>query len=84
METTHDEVVVPYTSAFLTPSAQSTNITLQKRCPADALEHLGIPSDPQAIAWTLDAFHHAGPANANAPIGCLGQSPSSRGQGAAR
>ena len=28
--------------------------------------------DPQAIAWTLEAFHHDGPANAAAPIGCLG------------
>ena len=72
VETRLDEVVVPYTSAFLTPGPQSTNITLQDRCPADAAEHLTIPSDKQAIAWTLDAFHRDGPASASAPIGCLG------------
>jgi triacylglycerol esterase/lipase EstA (alpha/beta hydrolase family) len=72
VETAYDEVVVPYTSAFLTPGAQSTNVTLQDRCPADTAEHLSIPMDPQAIAWVLDAFHHDGPANAAAPIGCAG------------
>jgi triacylglycerol lipase len=70
--TRYDEVVVPYTSAFLTPDAQSTNVVLQDRCPADTAEHLTIPMDPQAIAWVLDAFHHDGPANPAAPIGCAG------------
>ena len=41
--TRYDEVVVPYSSAFLTPDAQSTNITLQDRCPTDAADHLTIP-----------------------------------------
>ncbi len=72
VETSHDEVVVPYTSAFLTPDAHSTNITLQDRCPADAVDHLGIPMDPQAIAWVLDAFDRAGPADAQAMVGCAG------------
>jgi triacylglycerol esterase/lipase EstA (alpha/beta hydrolase family) len=70
--TRYDEVVVPYTSAFLTPDAQSTNITLQDRCPADVAEHLTIPMDPQAIAWVLHAFDREGPADAAAPIGCTG------------
>lgn len=70
--TRYDEVVVPYSSAFLTPDAQSTNIVLQDRCPADAADHLTIPMDRQAIAWVLDAFSHPGPANAAAPIGCTG------------
>jgi len=70
--TRYDEVVVPYTSAFLTPDAQSTDIVLQDRCPADTAEHLTIPMDQQAIAWVLDAFAHAGPADASAPIGCTG------------
>jgi len=72
VETTHDQVVVPYTSAFLTPSAQSTNITLQDRCPADPTEHLYIPMDRQAIAWVLNAFHRTGPADDTAKIGCAG------------
>ena len=70
--TSHDEVVVPYTSGFLTDDEQSTNITLQDRCPADPTEHLLIPADPQAIAWVLDAFHRAGPADEAAAIGCAG------------
>lgn len=70
--TTHDEVVVPYTSGFLTEDAHSVNITLQDRCPADPTDHVGIPMDPQAIAWVLDAFDRAGPADPAAPIGCLG------------
>jgi triacylglycerol esterase/lipase EstA (alpha/beta hydrolase family) len=70
--TRYDEVVVPYTSGFLTPSAQSTNITVQDRCATDATEHVTLPMDPQAIAWVLDAFGREGPADPRAPIGCLG------------
>ena len=70
--TKYDEVVVPYTSGFLTPDAQSTNITVQDRCAADTAEHLTIPMDPQAIAWVLNAFGREGPADAAAPIGCTG------------
>jgi triacylglycerol esterase/lipase EstA (alpha/beta hydrolase family) len=70
--TTHDEVVVPYTSAFLTPGRHSTNIVLQDRCPADAAEHLTIPMDRQAIGWVLDAFGRRGPAYRHAAIGCAG------------
>jgi len=72
VETAYDEVVVPYTSAFLEPGPQSSNIRLQDRCPADTSEHLTIPMDPQAIAWVLDAFHHDGPADVSAGIGCAG------------
>jgi len=72
VETTHDQVVVPYTSAFLTPGAQSTNITLQDRCPTGPTEHLYIPMDRQAIAWVLNAFHRTGPADDTAKIGCAG------------
>ncbi|MGH3443847.1 MAG: hypothetical protein ACRDPB_00595 [Nocardioidaceae bacterium] len=72
VETDHDEVVVPYTSAFLAAGPQVTNILLQDRCPADPVDHLLIPMDSQAIAWVLDAFDHDGPAEPDAPIGCLG------------
>jgi triacylglycerol lipase len=70
--TRYDEVVVPYTSAFLAVDAHSTNITLQDRCPADVADHLAIPMDPQAIAWVLDAFDREGPADPATPIGCTG------------
>jgi triacylglycerol lipase len=68
--TRYDEVVVPYTSGFLTGD-RSTNITLQDHCAANAAEHLTIPKDRQAIAWVLDAFEREGPADPEAPIGCL-------------
>jgi triacylglycerol lipase len=71
VSTKYDEVVVPYTSAFLETGAHSTNITLQDRCPADASEHLTIPMDPQAIKWVLNAFRRVGPADPNAVIGCI-------------
>ena len=68
--TRNDEVVVPYTSGFLTGD-RSTNITLQDYCPADPADHVSIPMDRQAIAWVLDAFDRDGPADPAAPIGCL-------------
>ena len=71
--TTHDEVVVPYTSGFLAADPRSVDITLQDRCPAEATEHLLIPTSRQAIAWVLDAFGREGPADPAAPIGCLGR-----------
>jgi triacylglycerol lipase len=68
--TRYDQVVVPYTSGFLTGD-RSTNITLQDHCGANTAEHLTIPMDRQAITWVLHAFDREGPANAEAPIGCL-------------
>jgi triacylglycerol esterase/lipase EstA (alpha/beta hydrolase family) len=73
IETEDDEVVVPYTSAFLHPGPHSVNILLQDRCPLDHVDHLFIPMDPQAIAWVLDAFDRPGPADPSAPIGCRGR-----------
>lgn len=68
--TEYDEVVMPYTSGFLTPGRRSTNITLQDNCPA-VVEHLTIPMDRQAIGWVLNAFHRDGPANPAAAIPCV-------------
>ncbi|HZJ05236.1 MAG TPA: alpha/beta fold hydrolase [Nocardioidaceae bacterium] len=69
--TKYDEVVTPYTSGFLTPGPRSTNITLQDYCPVNLAEHVTIPMDRLAIAWTLNAFRRHGPANADAPLGCI-------------
>ncbi|MDN4592833.1 hypothetical protein [Polycladomyces subterraneus] len=61
-----DEVVVPYTSAFLNgPSQQVVNITLQDYYPLDNSEHLGIAYDPNAFKFVLDALSHDGPADPN-------------------
>src|SRR5512139_25500 len=68
--TRYDEVVVPYTSGFLSGD-RSTNITLQDYCSADTADHVGIPMDRQAIAWVLEAFGHPGPADPAAAVGCL-------------
>ena len=63
IETAYDEVVVPYTSAFLTgPAARVTNVTLQARCPDDFSGHLDITLDPVALQWVENALSRPGPA----------------------
>jgi triacylglycerol lipase len=64
IQTAYDEVVIPYTSAFLHgPAARVTNITLQGRCPADVVGHLEIPTDPVALQWVEEALARNGPAD---------------------
>ena len=41
--TRYDEVVIPYTSGYLAPDANVTNLTLQDLCPNDTSEHLRDP-----------------------------------------
>jgi triacylglycerol lipase len=56
--TTHDELVVPYTSGMLPPPA--TNIVLQDVCPTDLDDHLLEAFDPvvaQLIFNALDPAH---------------------------
>jgi triacylglycerol esterase/lipase EstA (alpha/beta hydrolase family) len=64
IETRYDEVVTPYTSAFLSGS-QVTNIELQRQCVLDASEHLATPFDHIALRDVLNALD---PAHAQAPI----------------
>jgi len=59
VQTVHDEVVTPYTSAFLR-GPRVTDVTLQDRCPLDPVEHVGIIYDPVALQWVVDALDHAG------------------------
>ena len=62
IESQNDEVVTPYTSAFLTgPSSQVTNIDLQKQCSLDQGEHLSMPYDHIADADVLTALDPADP-----------------------
>ena len=55
IETADDQIVTPYTSAFLTgPGVE--NITLQSQCPADTTDHLGILYDSAALQDVVDAL----------------------------
>jgi triacylglycerol esterase/lipase EstA (alpha/beta hydrolase family) len=56
IESRNDEVVTPYTSAFLAPGPGVTNITLQDQCPLDQGEHLSMPYDHIADADVLNAL----------------------------
>jgi triacylglycerol esterase/lipase EstA (alpha/beta hydrolase family) len=66
IETRYDEVVTPYTSAFLS-GPRVTNITLQDQCPDDFSEHLTTPYDPNALHDVLNALD---PATAT-PVRCV-------------
>jgi hypothetical protein len=60
IESRDDEVVTPYTSAFLT-GPDVTNITVQNQCPLDQSDHLEIAADPIAMADMLNALDPAHP-----------------------
>jgi triacylglycerol esterase/lipase EstA (alpha/beta hydrolase family) len=60
IESVYDEVVTPYTSAFLSGPGV-TNITLQSQCPLDLSDHLEIAADPVALADALNALDPAAP-----------------------
>ena len=61
--TRYDEVVIPYTSGYLAPGENVTNVTLQDVCPSDTAEHLRVPYDPPAIGLTMNALGRSGPAD---------------------
>jgi triacylglycerol lipase len=58
-----DEVVVPHTSGYLTPGPNTTNVTVQTKCPLALVEHVLIPTARSTISYTLDALTHSGPAS---------------------
>jgi triacylglycerol esterase/lipase EstA (alpha/beta hydrolase family) len=64
IESQYDEVVTPYTSAFLT-GPNVTNITLQGQCFLDFGEHLSMPYDHIADADVLNALD---PAHQHSPV----------------
>jgi hypothetical protein len=51
--TTHDEIVIPYTSGYL---EGATNIVLQDHCPNDSSDHGGVDYDPVAAQYVLNAL----------------------------
>jgi triacylglycerol esterase/lipase EstA (alpha/beta hydrolase family) len=60
IESKNDEVVTPYTSAFLS-GPNVTNVTLQDQCPLDQGEHLSMAYDHIADADVLTALDPADP-----------------------
>ena len=60
IESRYDEVVTPYTSAFLSGPGV-TGITLQNQCVLDQSDHLEIAADPVALADVLNALDPAHP-----------------------
>jgi triacylglycerol esterase/lipase EstA (alpha/beta hydrolase family) len=60
IESANDEVVTPYTSAFISGPAV-TNILLQSQCALDQGEHLSMPYDHIADADVLSALDPAHP-----------------------
>jgi triacylglycerol esterase/lipase EstA (alpha/beta hydrolase family) len=58
IETRYDEVVTPYTSAFLS-GPNVTNILLQNQCPLDFSEHISISYDHIALRDVLNALDPA-------------------------
>jgi triacylglycerol esterase/lipase EstA (alpha/beta hydrolase family) len=55
IESRYDEVVTPYTNAFLTGSG-AQNIQLQDQCATDFTEHIGIIYDPVALQDVMNAL----------------------------
>jgi len=53
IESTHDEIVTPYTNAFLS-GPNVTNITIQSQCPADPTEHIGMNWDSPSLQNVLN------------------------------
>ena len=68
VQTRYDEVVTPYTSAFLDGGA---NILLQDACPAEVIDHHFMPHSALAIRWTLQALGRSGPADPQSPPSCV-------------
>lgn len=62
--TRYDEVVVPYTSSYLSGSGRYvTNVLLQDACPLNISEHDQAPKDLVVAQWVLNALGRSGPAD---------------------
>jgi hypothetical protein len=61
IESRDDEVVTPYTNAFLPAASNVTNITVQNQCILDGSDHLEIAADPIALADMLNALDPSSP-----------------------
>lgn len=61
IESQDDEVITPYTNAFLPAAPNVTNITLQDQCPVDHTDHVEIAADPVAMGDMLNALDPSDP-----------------------
>jgi len=61
IESNADEVVTPYTNAFLPAASNVTNILVQNQCAIDGSDHLEIAYDPIALTDVLNALDPAHP-----------------------
>jgi triacylglycerol lipase len=68
--TAYDEVVLPYTSGYLS-GPNTTNLRLQSKCPLAVADHLLIPSNGPAIRLVLNALGRSGPASPTYQPSCL-------------
>jgi hypothetical protein len=71
VQTRYDEVVTPFTSAFLAGGGNTANILLQDACPAEVIDHHFMPHSQLAIRWTLQALARTGPADPQSPPSCV-------------
>jgi hypothetical protein len=55
IETKSDEVVTPYTNAFLPAAGNVADITLQNQCQQDHSDHLSIAYDSDALQDMINA-----------------------------
>ena len=72
IETEDDEVVTPYTNAFLPAGSNVQNVLLQNQCPQDGSDHVSIPYDSNALADMINAL---GPDSANFVPNCQSVGP---------
>jgi triacylglycerol esterase/lipase EstA (alpha/beta hydrolase family) len=72
IETADDEVVTPYTNAFLPAASNVQNITLQNQCPQDNSDHLSIGYDSNALQDVINAL---GPDNPDFRPTCAAVGP---------
>src|SRR3984957_21014955 len=56
IETADDDVVTPYTNAFLPAAANVQNITLQNQCSQDHSDHISIAYDSNALQDMVNAL----------------------------
>ena len=61
IESTNDEVVTPYQSAFLAAAPNVHDILLESQCVLDQSDHLEIAYSPVALGLVLNALDPAHP-----------------------
>src|SRR3954452_15783804 len=71
VETRYDEIVTPFTSAFLAAGPSTANILLQDACPNEVIDHHLIPHSALAMRWTLQALGRRGRADPAHPPSCV-------------